>query len=68
MTQEHAAATPRRLTSGQRTRIEFARRDWEEARAEDLSQMDPASLILLIERMRGRLEDVLDLVAELTSE
>ncbi|MEU0207327.1 hypothetical protein [Streptomyces canus] len=68
MTHEHAPCTHGRLTEGQKTRLEFARRDWEEARAEDLGQMDSASLILLVERMRGRLEDILDLVTEVTSD
>jgi hypothetical protein len=54
-----------RLTASQLTRIDFARHDWEKARAEDLARLDPASLILLVERLRGRLGDVLDLVNEI---
>ncbi|MDO0938471.1 hypothetical protein QQY66_44630 [Streptomyces sp. DG2A-72] len=56
------------LTDSQRTRIEFARRDFESARAADLSQLDAAGLILLVERLRTRLDDVLNLTDELTAE
>lgn len=50
----------------QATRIEFARRDWEYARSEDLAQLEAAGLILLVERLRNRLGDMLDLVEEIT--
>lgn len=56
--------TPGPLTDSQRTRIDFARRDLDAARAEDLAQLDAAGLILLVERLRGRLGDMLDLIAE----
>lgn len=56
-----------RLTESQRTRIDYASRDLETARAEDLAQLSSAGLILVIERLRGRLHDVLGLVDELTS-
>jgi len=52
------------LTDLQRDRITFARRDYEAARAEDLARLPRAHLILLVERMRGRLGDMLDLVDE----
>lgn len=52
------------LTASQKTRIDFARRDWEYARSEDLAQLDQAGLILLVEKLRGRLGDMLDLVSE----
>lgn len=52
------------LTDLQRSRIDFARRDLESARAEDLGQLAPAGLILLVERMRGRLAEMLDLIDE----
>lgn len=65
MTHEHTPTTPGRLTEGQKTRIEFARRDWEEARAEDLGRLDAASLILLVERLRSRLGDTLDVMDEI---
>ena len=52
------------LTSLQASRVDFAHRDLEYARAEDLAQLDPAGLILLVERLRGRLGDMLDLIDE----
>jgi hypothetical protein len=66
MTDEQAsrAACPT-LTNLQRDRLGFARRDYEAARAEDLARLPRAHLILLVERMRGRLGDMLDLVDEL---
>lgn len=54
------------LTDSQATRIDFARRDLEAARAADLAQLPPAGLILQIERLRGRLDDVLQIVDEVT--
>ncbi|MGY5048324.1 hypothetical protein ACWDE0_22230 [Streptomyces sp. 900105755] len=54
------------LTDLQRSRIDFARRDLENARATDLAQIDAAGLILIVERLRGRLAEVLDLVCEIT--
>ncbi|MEH0543028.1 hypothetical protein QA802_08065 [Streptomyces sp. B21-105] len=56
------------LTNLQRDRVTFARRDFESARAEDLAKLPRAHLILLVERMRGRLGDMLDLLDELTPE
>lgn len=56
------------LTDIQASRLDFARRDWESARSEDLGQLDPASLILLVERLRGRLGDVLTLVDEISAD
>lgn len=67
MTDEPARPNPGPLTALsdlQRSRIDFARRDLEYARSEDLAQLDAASLILMVERLRGRLGDVLDLVDE----
>ncbi|MGW3023228.1 hypothetical protein [Streptomyces sp. NPDC001221] len=54
------------LTGLQASRLDFARRDLEYARAEDLAQLDDAGLILLVEKLRGRLDDILDLVNEVT--
>ncbi len=54
------------LTNLQASRVDFARRDWEYARSEDLGQLEAASLILMVERLRGRLGDMLDLVQEVT--
>lgn len=60
--------TPMRaLTDVQRDRIDFARRDLDSARAENLEQLEAAGLILMVERLRGRLSDVLDLIDEVAS-
>lgn len=67
MTDEPSRNTPGRLTSSQRTRVDFARNDLETARSEDLAQLEAARLILVIERLRGRLDDMLTLVDEVTS-
>jgi hypothetical protein len=68
MTDEKTPTTPQGLvlTDLQRSRIDFARRDLESARAEDLGQMPQAGLILLVERMRGRLDDMLALIDEIS--
>lgn len=66
MTDEQAHTAPgHALSHLQRDRITFARRDFEAARAEDLARLPRAHLILLVERMRGRLGDTLDLVDEI---
>lgn len=54
------------LTPTQATRIDFARNDLDSARTEDLARLPPAGLILIIERLRGRLDDMLHLVDEVT--
>ncbi|MFD8254247.1 hypothetical protein [Streptomyces werraensis] len=53
------------LTSTQRSRVEYARQDLDRARAEDLARLDAAGLILLVERLRSRLGDVLDVIDEI---
>lgn len=55
-----------RLTDIQAARVDFARRDYEYARSENLAQLDAAGLILIVERLRGRLGDILDLIDEVT--
>ncbi|MGW3135877.1 hypothetical protein [Streptomyces sp. NPDC001139] len=55
-------------TPSQATRIEFATRDLECARSEDLAQLDAAGLILIVERLRNRLGDMLDLINEITED
>lgn len=68
MTNEQAPSpTGPALSDLQRTRIEYAHRDLEYARSEDLAQLSSAGLILVIERLRGRLHDVLGVVDELNS-
>jgi len=57
---------PGRLTDEQRSRIDFAHRDLDEARTADLGEMSGASLILLVERLRGRLDDALQVVEEIS--
>jgi hypothetical protein len=49
----------------QLTRLELAGHDLAQAREADLAAMDPATLILLVERLRGTLDDVVRLVDEL---
>lgn len=65
---DHPAPGQPSLTDIQAARLDFARRDWESARAEDLAQMEAASLILLVERLRGRLGDILTLVDEISAD
>ncbi|MEE4489903.1 hypothetical protein [Streptomyces sp. BE230] len=52
------------LTDPQRTTVEFARRDLTDARAADLATLPAASLILLIERLRSSLDDILSVIEE----
>lgn len=66
MPEQHPPAPACVLTGSQATRLDFARRDLESARAADLAQLPPDGLILQIERLRGRLDDVLQVVDELT--
>jgi hypothetical protein len=56
------------LTDIQRARIEFAHRDLESARGTDLGSLPPDRLILLVEMLRRRLDDTLNLITEITSE
>ncbi|MFB6787711.1 hypothetical protein ACFCWT_13645 [Streptomyces olivaceus] len=57
----------RALTDLQKARIDYARRDLDSARAEDLAQLPADGLIILVERLRGRLGDTLDIIDEVTS-
>lgn len=67
MTDEHFRTNPgRTLTDSQSTRLDFARRDLDKARTADLAQLDAASLILMVERLRNRLGDTIDLIAEMS--
>jgi hypothetical protein len=67
MTDEQSRPFTGTLTDMQRSRIDFARRDLEYARSEDLARLDAAGLILLVEKLRGRLGDMLDLIGEVAT-
>ncbi|MFJ8855221.1 hypothetical protein [Streptomyces sp. NPDC102437] len=58
---------PITLTPAQNSRRDFAYRDLDEARTADLAALGEPGLILLVERLRGRLDDTLTLITELTS-
>lgn len=60
---EGATAT---LTATQRTIVDFAAHDLDSVRAADLGAIDAAALILLVERLRGRLDSVLNVVDDVT--
>ncbi|RPE40292.1 hypothetical protein EDD90_3328 [Streptomyces sp. Ag109_O5-1] len=64
--QPHPPAGP--LTDLQCARVERVRRDLERTRADDLTQLDADGLILLVERLRGCLVDVLEVVDEVLEE
>ena len=66
MTDEQPQTAPGPLTDLQRARIDFARRDLDDAHGRDLAQLDAARLVLIVERLRGRLHDVLEVVDEIT--
>ncbi|WP_405615248.1 hypothetical protein [Streptomyces sp. NBC_01508] len=51
-----------RLTDAQSIAVEFAREDLNAARAANLAELSDASLILMVERLRGRLDDMLRLI------
>jgi hypothetical protein len=65
MTNEQSRETAGALTDVQRSRVDFARRDLDYARSEDLAQLPTAGLILLVERLRNRLDDTLQLIDEI---
>jgi hypothetical protein len=54
------------LTDTEQTILDFARRDLESAHAADLAQMPAASLILTVERLRTRLDSVLELLDDVS--
>lgn len=66
MTEQSDPTQGRPLTSEQTARIDFAIRDLENARAADLGQLPPAGLVLVVERLRIRLGDMIHLVDEMT--
>lgn len=54
------------LSADHRAILDAARRDLHEARHADLAHLSAPALILLVERLRGDLDDVLSLVTDLT--
>lgn len=66
MDQDRDALHPR-LTQVQLSRLALAERDLREARGADLAVLGPAELILLVERLRGSLHDVIRLVDEVAA-
>jgi hypothetical protein len=52
------------LTDMQASRLDFARRDLENFRAVDLTELDAAGLTLIVARLLTRLDDALQIVDE----
>ncbi|MFI1732658.1 hypothetical protein ACH40E_26315 [Streptomyces acidicola] len=67
MTEQPDPNQGRPLTDLQKARLDYARRDHESTRAEDLAQLDAAGLILVIEKLRRRLDDTLQLLDEIVN-
>jgi hypothetical protein len=61
----HQPPAPGPLTNSQRSRLDFARHDL--ARSEGVAQLDEGGLILLVERLRQRLDDMVSLVDEIAT-
>lgn len=53
------------LTNSQATRLDGARRDLEYAHSSDVARLDEGGLILLVEKLRRRLDDMVNLVDEI---
>lgn len=64
MTEQPNPTQGRPLTPTQATIIDYARRELETSRATNLAQLDAAELILIIERLRQRLDDTLQVIDE----
>ncbi|MBT2401140.1 hypothetical protein [Streptomyces sp. ISL-100] len=52
------------LDRSQRGRLDYVRNHLQEARSVDLASLDPAALIMLVERLRGGLDDMVRLITE----
>lgn len=65
---EEKHRTPRCLTDSQSARLDYARQDLESARSEDLAQLQEDGLILMVEKLRRRLDDVLRVADEVTQD
>lgn len=63
---DEPAAPGASLTATQKTRREFASTDLDKARTADLAALPADDLILLVERLRNRLGDMLALIDEVT--
>lgn len=53
------------LTGSQRTAVDIATRDLADARTADLAALPAPTLILLVERLRGRLDEMISVVEEI---
>lgn len=56
-----------RLTRDQLTRLALITADLDQARAADLAALEASAHILMIERLRGSLDDAVRLIDELTT-
>ncbi|MBW5420248.1 hypothetical protein GKQ77_01515 [Streptomyces sp. BG9H] len=54
-----------RLSPSQASTIDFARRDLELVRAADLASLESTALLMQVERLKSRLDDVLHVVDEI---
>jgi hypothetical protein len=63
---DETPSIPGLLTDQQQARVDYARRDLEHARAADLARLPADGLILLVERLRHRLDDTLQLIDDIT--
>lgn len=68
MTHERDDTPPHPLTAQQQARLSLARCDLEEARAADLATIDPAALVMMVEKLRSSLYDTVRLLDEVTQE
>ncbi|MEX3206094.1 hypothetical protein [Streptomyces acidiscabies] len=66
MTDESSRTPARPLTDLQHARVDYARHDLESIRTTDIATLDPAGLILVIARLHERLDDMIDLIGEVT--
>jgi hypothetical protein len=66
MTEQPDPTQGRPLTNEQTARLDFAARDLETAHTADLGELPPANLILTVERLRSRLDDIIQLIDEIT--
>ncbi len=65
MHEQHPPAPGNPHNDSHATRVEYAKRDLEATRVTELADLNPAGLILLVERLRTRLDDMLQLIDEI---